>query len=94
MTDIDSNIDANDGAHTRMDQDHQKNVKTPKASGTHAAPDTRAVVPNADIDEPNRDEAERLRVEREQQRGQARDPGEQGINVSGAEGLERDKRNP
>ena len=94
MTDIDSNIDANDGAHTRMDQDNQKNVKTPKASGTRAGVDTRAVVPNADIDEPNRDEAERLRAEREQQRGKARDPGEQGINGDGAEGLERDTHNP
>lgn len=57
MTDIDSNIDANERA--RMDQDNQKNVVTPKAGGNRG--DAQRVAPNADIDEGSRHEAERQR---------------------------------
>lgn len=88
MTDIDSNQRSN----TRMDQDNEKNVVSPKPGGNDMGIDK-----GQDIDESSRakmDEQRRQQDEAQRLRESGDQEGDKGINIEGTEGLERDKHNP
>lgn len=89
-----SDIDSNQRSHTRMDQDAQKNVVTPKAGGNdrmqagHGAPD---------VEERNRNriEEERDNVDNEQRlRHRGDQSGDKGVDLENEDMPERDKHNP